>query len=115
MPRRLLLTNAERQELLALPSDENGLIRYWSLEDADRRLFETRRRADTRLGLALQLCAPRYPGRFIERGEVIPEPALTSFADQLGLGPNAVRILRDVLRRATSGSRYCVRPTASRI
>lgn len=73
MPRRMILTDAERQNFLALPSDDDTLIRHWSLDDEDHRLLETRRRDDTRLGLALQLCALRYPGRLIQRGEVIPE------------------------------------------
>ena len=69
MPRRMILTDAERQNFLALPSDDDTLIRHWSLDDEDHRLLETRRRDDTRLGLALQLCALRYPGRLIQRGE----------------------------------------------
>lgn len=60
MPRRMILTDADRQNFLALPTDDDTLIRYWSLDEDDRRLLETRRRNDTRLGLALQLCALRY-------------------------------------------------------
>jgi TnpA family transposase len=90
MPRRLILTDAERHELLTLPTDDDALVRYWTLDDTDHRLLETRRRADTRLGLALQLCALRYPGRFIQRGEVIPEPALAFLADQLALEPDTL-------------------------
>ncbi|MTH94701.1 DUF4158 domain-containing protein [Roseibium sp. RKSG952] len=90
MPRRILLTDAEREKLLALPDDDTTLVRYWTLDDADHTLLETRRRADTRLGLALQLCALRYPGRVIRRGEVIPETALSFLADQLGVLPDAL-------------------------
>lgn len=90
MPRRMILTDAERQNFLALPSDDDTLIRHWSLDDEDHRLLETRRRDDTRLGLALQLCALRYPGRLIQRGEVIPESALTFLAEQLRIEPNAL-------------------------
>lgn len=97
MPRRLILTDAERHEFLALPTDDETLIRYWTLDDADHRLLDTRRRADTQLGLALQLCALRYPGRLIQRGEVIPGAALTFLADQLGVDPDA---LADFARRS---------------
>lgn len=90
MPRRMILTDAERQNFLALPTDDDTLIRYWSLDEDDRRLLETRRRDDTRLGLALQLCTLRYPGRLIQRGEVIPEGALTFLADQLRVDPDAL-------------------------
>ncbi|BCK77795.1 transposase [Acetobacter aceti NRIC 0242] len=86
----MILTDADRQNFLALPTDDDTLIRYWSLDEDDRHLLETRRRNDTRLGLALQLCALRYPGRLIQRGEVIPEGALTFLAEQLGVDPDAI-------------------------
>jgi TnpA family transposase len=60
------------------------------LGDEDHRVLETRRRDDTLLGLALQLCALRYPGRFIQRGEVIPETALTFLAEHLRIEPDAL-------------------------
>lgn len=90
MPRRMILTDAERQNFLTLPTDDDTLVRHWSLDDEDHRLLETRRRDDTRLGLALQLCALRYPGRLIQRGEVIPESALTFLAEQLRIEPEAL-------------------------
>lgn len=90
MPRRMILTDVDRQNLLALPTDDVTLIRYWSLDDDDLRLLETRRRDDTRLGLALQLCALRYPGRLIQRGETIPEGTLTFLSEQLGIDPDAL-------------------------
>jgi TnpA family transposase len=86
----MILTDAERQNFLALPTDDDTLIRHWSLDDDDRRLIETRRHDDTRLGLALQLCALRYPGRLIQRGEVIPSVALSFLAEQLGIDPEAL-------------------------
>jgi TnpA family transposase len=101
MPRRLILTDAERHELLALPTDDDTLIRYWTLDEADHRLLDTRRQTDTRLGLALQLCALRYPGRLIQRGEMIPEVALAFLADQLGIEPD---VLTNFARR--SPTRY---------
>lgn len=90
MPRRLILTDAERRTILALPTDEATLIRHWSLDDQDLALLDTRRRDDTRLGLALQLCALRYPGRLIRPGETIPEAAAVFLADQLGGDPDAL-------------------------
>ncbi len=90
MPRRMILTDAERQNFLALPIDDDTLIRHWCLDDDDRHLIETRRHDDTRLGLALQLSALRYPGRLIQRGEVIPSVALSFLAEQLGIEPEAL-------------------------
>jgi TnpA family transposase len=86
----MILTDAERQNFLALPTDDDTLIRHWSLNDEDHRLLETRRRDDTRLGLALQLCALRHPGHLIQRGEIIPESSLTFLADQLQIEPEAL-------------------------
>ena len=60
MPRRTLLTDAQRAALLALPTDEIFLIQHYTLSGDDRRLITRRRRPDTRLGLALQLGALRY-------------------------------------------------------
>jgi hypothetical protein len=75
---------------LPCPTDDDTLIRHWSLDDDDHRLIETRRHDDTRLGLALQLCALRYPGRLIQRGEIIPSGALSFLAEQLGIEPEAL-------------------------
>lgn len=97
MPRRVILTDAERHDFLALPIDDETLIRHWTLDDDDHRLLQTRRRSDTRLGLALQLCALRYPGRLIRREETIPEASLVFLAEQLNVEPGA---LADFARRA---------------
>ncbi|MGC3921687.1 DUF4158 domain-containing protein, partial [Klebsiella pneumoniae] len=39
---------------------------------------------------ALQLCALRYPGRHLRRGEVIPAAMLEHIADQLDIDPALV-------------------------
>jgi TnpA family transposase len=69
VPRRTLLTDAQRAALLAIPTDETTLIQHYTPSDEDRRLITRRRRPDTRLGLALQLCTLRYPGRLLRPGE----------------------------------------------
>jgi hypothetical protein len=53
VPRRTLLTDAQRTVLLAIPTDETTLIQHYTPSDEDRRLITRRRRPDTRLGLAL--------------------------------------------------------------
>jgi hypothetical protein len=97
VPRRTLLTDAQRAALLALPTDETALIRHYTLSDDDRRLIARRRRPDTRLGLALQLCAVRYPGRLLRPGEPIPMEVAGFIAAQLDVAPEA---LADFARRA---------------
>lgn len=97
VPRRTLLTDAQRAALLAIPTDETTLIRHYTLSDDDRRLIMRRRRPDTRLGLALQLCALRYPGRLLRPGEPIPMEVAGFIAGQLDVSPEA---LSDFARRA---------------
>jgi TnpA family transposase len=97
VPRRTLLTDAQRAALLALPTDETALIRHYTLSDDDRRLIARRRRPDTRLGLALQLCAVRYPGRLLRPGEPIPMEVASFIAAQLDVPPDA---LANFARRA---------------
>lgn len=90
VPRRTLLTDAQRAALLAIPTDETTLIRHYTLSDDDRRLIMRRRQPDTRLGLALQLCALRYPGRLLRPGEPIPIEALSFIAEQIGVEPDSL-------------------------
>jgi TnpA family transposase len=63
MPRRRVLTDAQREALLALPTRETDLIRHWTLGTADLAVVERRRGHHNRLGFALQLCAFRFPDR----------------------------------------------------
>ena len=72
MPRRHILTERQRHALLALPTDEASLLKYYTLAEDDLEHIGHRRRRQNRLGLALQLCALRYPGRLLSPGEVIP-------------------------------------------
>jgi len=90
MPRRRALTKAQLESLLALPVTEADLVRHWTLGDDDLALVDRRRRIHNQLGFALQLCALRYPGRLLRPGEVIPQPALSFIADQLGAPPEVL-------------------------
>jgi|SRR5215472_1254777 len=84
MPRRRALTTAQLDELFALPTELNTLVRYWTLAGTDLAAIHRRRRDRNRLGFALQLCALRYPGRLLGPGELIPAEALRTdfgFAD----------------------------------
>ena len=83
MPRRQALTTAQLDELFALPTEKDTLVRYWTLTGADLDAIRQRRRDRNRLGFALQLCALRYPGRLLRPGELIPAEALRFIADQV--------------------------------
>src|SRR3712207_4223320 len=90
MPRRHALTEAQLEDLLALPADEALLIRHWTLDRADLAAVDRRRGAHNQLGYALQLCAFRYPGRLLRPGEAIPEAAISFVAEQLHVGADAI-------------------------
>jgi Domain of unknown function (DUF4158) len=90
MPRRRALTTAQLDELFALPTGQNTLVRYWTLAGTDLEAIHRRRRDRNRLGFALQLCALRYPGRLLWPGELIPAEALRCVADQVDATPEAL-------------------------
>src|SRR5262249_43430628 len=83
MPRRRALTTAQLDELFALPTELNTLVRYWTLAGTDLAAIHRRRRDRNRLGFALQLCALRYPGRLLGPGELIPAEHFTSSPTRL--------------------------------
>lgn len=99
MPRRRILSEAQRAALLALPTSEAEFVRHWTLSDDDLLAIQRRRRPHNRLGFALQLCALRHPGRLLRPNELIPEEALQFVADQLGVDPGSLE--RYAVREAT--------------
>ena len=62
MPRRSILSAAERESLLALPDNRDDLIRRYTLSPPDLAVIRQRRGAANRLGFAVQLSYLRYPG-----------------------------------------------------
>lgn len=90
MARRQVLTDRQRAALWALPTDEQNLLRHYTLADDDLDHIHARRRAHNRFGFALQLCALRFPGRLLAPGEVIPEAISRFLGAQLGLPPEAL-------------------------
>ena len=62
MPRQLVLSAIERQNLLALPDTTDELIRRYTLSEADLVIILKHRGAANRLGFAVQLCYLRFPG-----------------------------------------------------
>ncbi|MCZ7171582.1 DUF4158 domain-containing protein, partial [Salmonella enterica] len=63
MPRRSILSVAERASLLALPDTEDELIRRDTFSEADLSLIRQRRGDANRLGVGVQLCLLRFPGQ----------------------------------------------------
>ena len=85
MAHRTLLTKRQRKALFDLPTDRASLEYHYTLADDDIEHIKTRRRPQNQIGFALQLCAFRYPGRFLKPGEIIPEAVSDYIAAQLGL------------------------------
>ncbi len=90
MPRRRALTEAQLEDLLALPTTDSDLVRHWTLGRDDFARVDRRRGAANQLGYALQLCAFRYPGRLLRPGEAIPETGLRFVAAQLHVDADAL-------------------------
>lgn len=85
MPRRSVLTERQRSALLDLPTDEEAMLRHYTLADYDLEHINERRRPENRIGFELQLCTLRYPGRLLSSDEIIPGKILRFIAAQVGL------------------------------
>lgn len=72
MPRRVTLTDRQKDALLRLPTSQTDLLKHYTLSDEDLGHIRLRRRAHNRFGFALQLCVLRYPGRVLAPCELIP-------------------------------------------
>ena len=87
MPRRSILSTAERDSLLVLPDDKDELIRYYTFNDTDLSLIRQRRGDANRLGFAIQLCLLRYPGHGLSVDAVLPLALIQWVGRQLRIGP----------------------------
>jgi len=89
MPRRSILSAAERERLLAVPADKDELIRHYILNEADLSFINQHRGPSNRLGIAVQLCYLRFPGIILGVNQA-PFPTLLNLvADQLGISVNS--------------------------
>ena len=81
MPRRELLTEAQREVLTEPTTDERTMVRYYTLGAEDRALIDRRRGEANRLGFAIMLCYCRFPGRPLLEDEQPPPEMLAFVAD----------------------------------
>jgi hypothetical protein len=79
---------AERRALDAFPEQigPEDLEAHFKLSPADLR-FARRHRGDSRLGVAVQLCALRWLGFIPDELTALPQPALLELCDQLEANP----------------------------
>ena len=87
MPRRSLLTPAERASLLAFPTTDDELIRHYTFSEPDLAAIRQRRGPHNRLGFAVQLCYLRYPGFALPPDAEPPTPLLAIVGRQLRIEP----------------------------
>lgn len=88
MPRRGLLTPAERNGLLAFPTTDDELIQHYTFTEPDLSVIRQRRGNHNRLGFAVQLCYLRYPG-FALPTDAEPPASLLNIVDrQLRIEPD---------------------------
>ena len=92
MPRRSILSAAERESLLALPDTKDDLIRHYTFSDTDLAIIRQRRGPANRLGFAVQLCYLRFPGIILGVDQPPFPPLLKLVASQLKVGIELGRV-----------------------
>ena len=83
MPRRSILSAAERESLLALPDTRDELIRHHTFSETDLSIIRQRRGPANRLGFAVQLCYLRFSGVILGVDEPPFPPLLKLVANQI--------------------------------
>lgn len=114
MPRRNLLTPAERTGLLAFPTTDDEIIQHYTFSEPDLSVIRQRRGSHNRLGFAVQLCYLRYPGFTLPTDAEPPASLLNIVGRQLRIEPDIwpqyadyrhfVHQLAEVLSRPTGVS-----------
>ena len=87
MPRRSILSASERESLLAVPDDQDELIRHYTFNEHDLSLIRQRRGDPNRLGFAVQLCLLRYPGQELLVDAPVAPALLKWIGRQLRIDP----------------------------
>ena len=89
MPRRPILSQAEREELLSIPESLPELARLCAFSESDLSIIRQRRGVENRLGFAVLLCYMRHPGILLGPAEA-PSPSLLGFvASQVNIPAEA--------------------------
>jgi TnpA family transposase len=101
MPRQVLLSLAQRTQILVYPSDRQELVDRYSLNQNELDLIAKHRGDQNRLGFAVQLCCLRRHGRAWDPEETIPLSLLKVIANQIEVDPAQIAeyAKRDETRR----------------
>jgi hypothetical protein len=89
MARRAFLTDAERQDLLGVPTAREELARHYILSTHDIGLVEARRGDANRIGFAVQLALLRHPGFGFSIETGAPSHLVAFVGDQIGVAASA--------------------------
>lgn len=86
-----VLMPEQRLLFTTIPDDLSAqeMARYYALNAEDIAFIRQHRGADNRLGVALQLCTLRFPGRLLMQMTLISERVVVYVAEQLGLPATA--------------------------
>jgi hypothetical protein len=86
-----ILTDEQRLWLTTIPPDlsQKELVHYYTLSPDDIAFTQRHYKDENRLGIAVQLCGLRYPGRRLVDLLPIPEHVLAYIAEQLDIAPEA--------------------------
>lgn len=86
-----ILTDEQRLWLTTIPPDlsPEELVRYYTLSPDDITFIQHHYKDENRLGIAVQLCGLRYPGRRLVELLPIPEVVLHYIAGQLDISSEA--------------------------
>ena len=82
MPRRRLLTAAERDSLLSFPETDDTLIQHYTFSESDLSAIRQRRGPHNRFGFAVQVCYLRNPGIALPTNAEPPASLLTRIGQQ---------------------------------
>ncbi len=83
MPRRSVLTDAEKQSLFKIPNDISEMSKYYLLSEADLSIISQKRGNHNKLGFAILLCCMRYPGISFNTDTQILEETIKFISEQL--------------------------------
>ena len=87
MPWRDLLSPAQCAQVMELPTRLREYEEFYTLTPADQEFVAAHRTSANRLGVAVQLCFLRHPGRAWTAEETIPAAMLRFIAQQVGAEP----------------------------
>jgi Domain of unknown function (DUF4158) len=87
MPWQDLLSPTQRGQVMALPSSLREYEELYTLTPADREFVASHRTNTNRLGISVQLCFLRHPGRAWTPDEMVPAAMLRFIALQVGAEP----------------------------